>query len=45
MFIVVAGNGCRRLEYGEDQVSADMKNIIQASKHNLMARDVAVDLL
>ena len=33
------------LESIEDQVYADMGNVIQASKLDLMARGVAVDLL
>ena len=45
MFIVVAGSGCHGLESVEDQVFADIGNIIQASKPDLMARGVAVDLL
>ena len=45
MFIVVTGSGCRGLESVEDQVSADICDIVQASKSDLMARGVAVDLL
>ena len=45
MFIVVAGSGFHGLESIEDQVSADIGNVIQASKPDLMARGVAVDLL
>ena len=33
------------LESGEDQVSTDVRNIVQAPKSDLMARGVAVDLL
>ena len=45
MFIVVAGSGCRGLESIEDQVSADISNVVQASKPDLMARGVTFDLL
>ena len=45
MFIVVTGSGCRGLESVEDQVSADIRNVVQASKFDLMARGVAFDLL
>ena len=45
MFIVVAGSGCHGLESIEDQVSADIDNVIKASKPDLMARGVAIDLL
>ena len=45
MFIMVAGSGCRGLEYVEDQVSTDIRDVVQASKSNLMARGVAFDLL
>ena len=33
------------LEFVEDQVSADVGIIVQASKYDLMARGVAIDLL
>ena len=45
MFIVVAGSGCRGLESVEDQVSADIRDVAQVSKSNLMARGVAFNLL
>ena len=45
MFIVATGSGCRGLESVEDQVSADIGDIVQATKSDLMARGVAVDLL
>ena len=45
MFIAVAGGGCRGRESIEDQVSADISDVVQASKSDLMARGVAVDLL
>ena len=45
MFIVAAGRGCHRIESVEDQVSADVSSIVQASKPDLMARGVAIDLL
>ena len=45
MFIGVTRSGCRGLESGEDQISADVRNVVQAPKSNLMARGVAIDLL
>ena len=45
MFIVVTGSVCRGLESVEDQVSADVRDVVQASKSDLMAKGVAVDLL
>ena len=45
MFIVVAGSGCRGLQSVEDQVSMDIRVLVQASKSDLMARGVAFDLL
>ena len=45
MFIAVAGSGCRGRESIEDQVSADINDVVQASKSDLMARGVAIDLL
>ena len=45
MFITVAGSGCHGLESIEDQVPADVGSVIQASKPDLMARGVAIDLL
>ena len=45
MFIVVAGSGCRGLESIKDQVSADIRDAVQVSKSDLMARGVAFDLL
>ena len=46
MFIVVTGSGYSRgLESIEDQVSADVRNIVQASKSDLVARGIAFDLL
>ena len=45
MFIVVAGSGCHGLESVKDQVSTDVGSVIQASKPDLMARGVAIDLL
>ena len=41
----VARSGSRGLESGEDQVSTDVRNIVQAPKTELMARGVAFDLL
>ena len=45
MFIVGIGSDYRGLESVEDQVSADVHDIVQAPKSDLMARGVAVDLL
>ena len=44
MFIGAKGSGCRGLESVEDQVSTDVRYIVQASKSDLMARGVAIDL-
>ena len=41
----VTRRGSRGLESGEDQVSTDVRNAVQAPKSNLMARGVAFDLL
>ena len=45
MFIVVAGSGCLGLKSVEDQVSTDIRYVVQASKSDLMARGVAFGLL
>ena len=45
MFIKVTRGGRRGLESGEDQISTDVRNVIQAPKSDLMARGVASDLL
>ena len=45
MFIVVAGSSRYRLESVEDQVSADIRHVVQVSKSNLMARGIALNLL
>ena len=45
MLNVVVGCTCHVLESVEDQVSADVSSIVQASKPNLMARAIALDLL
>ena len=45
MFIMAAGRRCHGLESVEDQVSADVGGVVQASKPDLMARGVALDLL
>ena len=45
MIIEVTGSGYRGLESGEDQVSMDVHNVVQAPKSDLMARGVAFDLL
>ena len=45
MLIAVVGRTCHGLESIEDQVSADVDGVVQASKPDLMARGVAIDLL
>ena len=45
MFVKVTRSGRRGLESGEDQISTDVRHIIQAPKSDLMARGVAIDLL
>ena len=45
MLIVAVGCTCHGLESTEDQVSADVGSVVQASKPDLMARGVAIDLL
>ena len=45
MFIVVTGSGCRGLESVEDQVSAGIHDVVQASEFDLAARGIALDLL
>ena len=45
MFVKVTGSGSRGLESGEDQISTDVRNVIQAPKSHLMARGIAIDLL
>ena len=45
MLIVVVGCTCHGLESVEDQVSADVGSVVQASKPDLMARGAAIDLL
>ena len=45
MFIVVTGSGRHGLESVEDQISTDVRDVVQASESDLMARGVAVDLL
>ena len=45
MFITVAGSSCCGLESVEDQIFADISNIVQASEPAPMARGVAIDLL
>ena len=45
MFILVVGSSSPGLKSVEDQVSADIRNVVQASKSDLMARGIAFDLL
>ena len=45
MLIVTVRRARQWLESVEDQVSADVGGVVQASKPDLMARGVAIDLL
>ena len=45
MFIEVTRSGCRGLKSGEDQISTDVRDVVQAPKSDMMARGAAVDLL
>ena len=45
MFIGARGSDRRGLEPIEDQVSTDIRDVVQASKSDLMARGVAIDPL
>ena len=45
MFIKAMGSGCHGLESVEDQVSTDIRDVVQASKSDLVARGVAFNLL
>ena len=45
MVFMVAGSGFRGLESVEDHVSMDIRDVVQASKSDLVARGVAFDLL
>ena len=45
MLVVAVRRSWRRLESIEDQVSADIRRVVQVSEPDLMARGVAVDLL
>ena len=45
MFIGVTRSGRRGLKSGEDQISADVRNVIQAPKSDLMVRGIAFNLL
>ena len=45
MLVAIVGCTYHGLESVEDQVSADVGSVIQASKPDLMARGVAIDLL
>ena len=45
MIIGVTGSGYRGLESGEDQVSTDVRDVVQASESDLVARGVTIDLL
>ena len=45
MLIVTILHACHGPESVEDQVSVDVGGVVQASKPDLMARGVAIDLL
>ena len=45
MFTVGTGSRRRDLKAVEDQVSTDVRDVVQASESDLMVRGVAVDLL
>ena len=45
MFIGEKGSDRRGLKSIEDRVSTDIRNVVQASKSDLVARGVAIDLL
>ena len=45
MFIEVVRSSRCGLESGEDQVSTDVRDVVQASESDLVARGVAIDLL
>ena len=45
MSLGVARSGSHGLESGEDQISMDVRDVVQAPKSDLMARGVAFDLL
>ena len=45
MFIGARGSDRRGLKSVEDQVSTDIRDVVQASKSDLVARGVAIDLL
>ena len=45
MFIGARGSDRRGLKSVEDQVSTDIRDVVQASKSDMMARGVAFDLL
>ena len=45
MSLGVTRSGSHDLESGEDQVSTDVRNVVQAPESDLMARGIAFDLL
>ena len=45
MSVKVTRSGCRSLESGEDQISMDVRNVVQTPKSDLMARGVPINLL
>ena len=45
MFNGAKGSGCRGLKSVENQVPTDVRDVVQTSESDLMARGVEVDLL
>ena len=45
MFLGAKGNDCCGLESIEDQLSTDIRDVVQVPKSDLVARGVAFDLL
>ena len=45
MLIGAMGSGCHGLQSVKDQVSTDVRNVIQDPESDLLARGVAIDLL
>ena len=45
MFVKVTRSDRRGLKSDEDEVSMDVRDVVQAPKSDLMARGVAIDLL
>ena len=45
MFIEVTRSDRRGLESSKDQISTDVRDVVQAPKSDMMARGIAIDLL